>query len=882
MKNKSGIKNKNEKYKFIVIITLTFFCCFLAYFFHKILKISILFTHLFYIPIVLSSIWWKKKGVFISAFLGLFIVVSHFLFIPNISIAQDIFRVFIFIIIAIIINILNEYIEKKNLIIRDLCVELDQIFNISANGKLIIDNDFNIIKYNDTFLALSGLTKGEVLNKKCYQVFNHSECNTPSCALKSIIGGEEYTEFLIEKKRANGEKIICIIDSKPFLGPEGEIRGIIEEFKDITRYEAQKIKTEEILRESQQKYHVFFEKAKDAIFLSDEAEKFIDINEKGCELLGYSKEELLKMTMKDIFADLRGYEVFLEMLDKLVEKKLFEIKLKRKDGVHFVMEIAANRFVSGGQRVFLAIARDITERKKFEAEIRRSNKRFCDITENALEWAWEVDANGKYTYVSGVVEKILGYTPQEMLNKYFYELFHPDEREEQRKTAFEQFHKKKLIREFVNRNMHKNGSVVWLSTSGVPMIDENGNLRGYRGLDADITKRKKAEKKLKQSEERFRTLFETAAEGVLVADFGTKKFKHANLAICKMLGYSRKEMLELGISDIHSKNDLAYILSDYEAQSRDEKKIKEFIPCIRKDQSVIYTNANTITTLIDGKKCYVGFFTDIGEYVKAKKDLEVAYQKLQETKEELIQTSKMAAMGQLSAGISHELNQPLTGIKGFSQAALIDIKDNSPLRKDLEKIIEQADRMDKIIQNVRSFSRKSKFIMQAIDINKPIQDSLMLVNEQLKVRNIKLNVSLGAELPKIEGDANQLQQVFLNLLTNARDAIDTLVDSKGGELIVRTSVSRDKKNVEMIFKDTGCGISKENMGHIFNPFFTTKSPNGGMGLGLSISYRIIERHKGKIEGESEEGKGTRFKISFPVLSQSQLKFYSQGSLNSES
>ena len=255
---------------------------------------------------------------------------------------------------------------------------------------------------------------------------------------------------------------------------------------------------------------------------------------------------------------------------------------------------------------------------------------------------------------------------------------------------------------------------------------------------------------------------------------------------------------------------------------------------------------------------------DITERKKAEQELRDAYQKLKATHQQLIQSSKMAAMGQLAAGISHELNQPLTGVKGFAQAALLDLKEDSSIRSDLNKILKQADRMNAIIKNVHSFAKKSEFKIAEIDINKPIADSFILLAEQLKMHNIRVNKSLTSNLPPIQADHNQLQQVFINLITNARDAIDSKKDPQGGRIIIETCLSRDKKRIEIIFQDTGEGISQENIEHIFNPFFTTKSPNRGMGLGLSIVHRIIEEHKGTIAIESKDGEGMRFKITLPV------------------
>ena len=260
----------------------------------------------------------------------------------------------------------------------------------------------------------------------------------------------------------------------------------------------------------------------------------------------------------------------------------------------------------------------------------------------------------------------------------------------------------------------------------------------------------------------------------------------------------------------------------------------------------------------------VHIIKDITARKKSEQKLADAYQELKDTQEQLLQSAKMAAMGQLAAGISHELNQPLTGIKGFAQAVLMDLEKESPFRNDLNKIVGQVDRMDTIIKNVRFFARKSDFEMVELDINQVILNSLMLLSQQLKVHNIRVIQGLGSDIPKIQGDPNQLQQAFLNIISNARDAILNLNRPEGGEVRIQTSLSQDRNHVEVIFQDTGCGIPEGNLQHIFSPFFTTKSPNRGTGLGLSITYRIIENHQGKIDFKTKEGQGTTFNIVFPL------------------
>lgn len=193
-------------------------------------------------------------------------------------------------------------------------------------------------------------------------------------------------------------------------------------------------------------------------------------------------------------------------------------------------------------REILEKQRLVKEKRQAEEALRQSEKRFGDIADNALVWIWEVDPNGRYTYANPMAEKILGYKPEEILEKHFYDLFHPEDREELKKAAFDAFARKTSFREFINRNVHKSGKTVWLSTSGVPMLDEKGNLIGYRGADTDITERKQAEGALRASEEKYRLVVENAAEGIVLLDIrGT--ILEINKRALEISGFKREELL---------------------------------------------------------------------------------------------------------------------------------------------------------------------------------------------------------------------------------------------------------------------------------------------------------------------------------------------------
>ncbi len=240
--------------------------------------------------------------------------------------------------------------------------------------------------------------------------------------------------------------------------------------------------------------------------------------------------------------------------------------------------------------------------------------------------------------------------------------------------------------------------------------------------------------------------------------------------------------------------------------------------------------------------------------------LEEAYARLEEAQKQLVQTEKLAAIGQLAAGVAHELNNPLTGILGFAQLLLQEEGLTSQQREDLESIYKQSQRCRTIIQNLLQFSHRKDPRMEPIDLSPLIDDTLRLVQYDFKTSGVDIQVKIPKNLPKILADPNQLQQVFLNLLTNARQATDqkkgarihVLVEAKEGALVV-------------VFRDNGIGISPENVGKIFDPFFTTKPVGKGTGLGLSITYGIIQQHKGTIRAESELGQGTSFIITLPVV-----------------
>jgi signal transduction histidine kinase len=257
-------------------------------------------------------------------------------------------------------------------------------------------------------------------------------------------------------------------------------------------------------------------------------------------------------------------------------------------------------------------------------------------------------------------------------------------------------------------------------------------------------------------------------------------------------------------------------------------------------------------------KLAVAFNQMVERLIEKQADLEKAIKKLRDTQKELVSTEKLASVGRIAAGVAHEIGNPLTSVLGHTEILhkrlkSKRIKDGEILLDLVERTRKETERINRIIKDLLQFSKPPSSHIDDIDVNRLIQDSLKAVQVQERFQDIDFDLSLGENLPWIKGNNDQLQQVLFNILINAADAMP-----HGGSISIRTA--KDKRWVSIAIKDTGVGIKPEDINKIYEPFYTTKSPDKGTGLGLSISLKIIEDLGGKITVKSERGKGTEFII----------------------
>lgn len=282
-------------------------------------------------------------------------------------------------------------------------------------------------------------------------------------------------------------------------------------------------------------------------------------------------------------------------------------------------------------------------------------------------------------------------------------------------------------------------------------------------------------------------------------------------------------------------------------------RTKEDTPFVPDDQRHAQILLSQMAQSIHIAKLY----KKLGEKVEA---LEKAYSELSRMKDEIIQTEKLAAIGQLASGVAHELNNPLTTIIGLSDLLVEDGDRDSEKVKDYVTIKEQADRCRKIILNLLQFARKEKHEIKEISVNEVVEKTLELLEYELKSSGVEVVKEFDRSNPMIKGDFHRIEQVILNMINNARDA---LAKREHPRLLIQTV--RENDQIKIIFSDNGSGIPEKVMSKIFDPFFTTKEVGKGTGLGLSISFGIVKDHGGTIHVKSKEDYGTTFSIVLPVV-----------------
>lgn len=374
---------------------------------------------------------------------------------------------------------------------------------------------------------------------------------------------------------------------------------------------------------------------------------------------------------------------------------------------------------------------------------------------------------------------------------------------------------------------------------------------------------KASETMLRESEEKYRFLFNYGPSPIFVLDTDTLKILDVNARAEEEYQFARDEFLEMSFSDLGMQADKEGTTSQLRMMLTSKEETP--LPVIqhkRKDGSTLMVNFQARTSTYQDEPAIITAAWDVTETL--------------EKHTRLIQAGKMATLGEMATGIAHELNQPLNVIKLGCDFLAKRIKRGKAVEPDelgyvADQMNSSVERASKIINHLRQFGRKNDMTMRSTDIREAIINVFGLVGRQLEARGIQWELDFEDNLPRIMGDVNRLEQVFINLVINARDAIvyhDTTISNRDEKRPKLVSMKAFKENNRIVITvaDTGPGIPQNIIDKVFDPFFTTKRPGEGTGLGLSISYGIVKDHRGSIEVLESTEKGTTFRLTFPILS----------------
>jgi PAS domain S-box-containing protein len=400
----------------------------------------------------------------------------------------------------------------------------------------------------------------------------------------------------------------------------------------------------------------------------------------------------------------------------------------------------------------------------------------------------------------------------------------------------------------------KDGSTIPILLTGHARYDQQGNVIGYEGLNVDLTQRKLMEKEIKEAYDFINKIIQSSPNPIMASDLEGNMMIW-NRAAEETLGYSASEVIgKMNIRKIYPEGMARKVMQMLRSKEYgDVGRLRSFpMVYVRRDGEVIEgTLSAAIIYDSKGKEiASVGSFVDLRERLEMERTL-------RQTQEQLLQSEKLAAMGRLTSQIAHELNNPLYGIMNTLELLKTDISPQSKRRKILEMALSETVRLSDLLRKMLSFSKPDQEQRQPVEINSVIDEILLLHEKQLRENDINIISTFAEGLSRVNASKNQLRQVFLNMVANARDAMPD-----GGTLTVTTGGDSEKVFVEIT--DTGMGIKEEHIDKIFDSFFTTKAEVKGVGLGLSVCYGFIKDHGGDIQVNSQVGSGTMFTITLPV------------------
>jgi len=767
---------------------------------------------------------------------------------------------------------LEKYTEKLKALVdvkvRDILEnkeKFEKILGSSPDAIAVADLNAKISECNQAALNMFGYSsKSEVIGRNLLEFVASSDRQKVAKDFEEIIVEQgtvkniEYT-FLAKNER----EFIGEISVSSIKDSSGNLTGFVTIIEDVT----ERKQLEDKLRASEEKYRSLFSEMDEGFALHkvvyDESGKavdyiIVDVNPAYEFLTGIKREDAIgKKASKLYWTDEPPHlDVFAKVAES-GEPTTFETYFQP---LNKYFSIAV---FSPAKGKFATMFTDVTERKVLENALRESEEMFRAISTSAIDAIILVDEAGKVAYWNPAAEKMFGYTSKEILGEGLLTRIVPPEHRgfyskflEQPVESATQF--QGTILNF--SALRKDGTEFPIELS-VSMLMLENKLH-LLGLIRDISERNKAEEVLRQSEKTYRALINGMNDTAMVLDFNGN-FIDVNDTSIKVLGYSREELLSMGPTDIDGTLSKEYIQKLIEKMSDGRMQVFETTHKT-KDGREFPVEISASLVIYQGKSAILSIARDITERKQMQSQLaeysmglerlvEKRTVELKQAQAKLLQSERMAAIGELAGMVGHDLRNPLTGIKNanYYLKKKCTPKANAEEKEMLEVIENAIGHANRIISDLLDYSREMHLELAECSPQSLLKEAMIMVQVPT---NVKITDYTQGE-HRITADVDKIVRVFINLIKNAIDAMPN-----GGTLEIRSTTADD--NVNVTFADTGTGISEAVMAKLFTPLFTTKAK--GMGFGLAICKRVVEAHGGKITVESTVGKGTTFTVTLPL------------------
>ncbi|MEW6375478.1 MAG: PAS domain S-box protein [Thermodesulfobacteriota bacterium] len=736
--------------------------------------------------------------------------------------------------------------------IQEVTKRLEKIAEMGDDGIVVFDENYQIEFANTVASELTGYSKEKLVGMDFRRLLGERDIGYLN-QMHSEVGADESKrvctemEILIERD-LKWDAEVCITISKT---EKGGVKTYAY-LRDITERKGM----EREIREATKRFEKIAEMGDDGIIVFDEDSRIEFINQMASEIIGLPKDQILGREFFSLIGK-RDEEFLEEMVmrgEGLGQKVCTEMSLQNPQGQVKETEvcIAPTRSDDGRIKTY-AYIRDITERKKFEKELKESEEKFRTLFERVRHGLFISTREGRFLDCNQALLEMAGYENKEAFLKIDIarDLYvNPEDRKAFQRMIEQQGFVKDLEVEFKK----KNGEKITVLLTAHTKRDEKGRVTGYEGLNIDISERKRMERELKEANEFLMNLIESSVDGIIVTNM-KGDILIFNKGAENILGYKAEEVVgEMNIRSIYEPGMAKEVMEKLRGPDFGGGGKLTSFPIFhrRKDGELIegVLSASIIYDEEGNEIASIGIFKDLRERLKIEREL-------QKTQQALLQSEKLAAMGRLTSQIAHELNNPIYGIMNTLELLKTEIPPESKRRRILELSLSETQRLSELLRNMLSFSKPEEEKRRPIKINELIEGILLVMEKQMRESNIQVETFFDPDIPEVMASTNQMRQVMLNLFKNAKEAMP-----KGGLLTVRTSKEGNKALIHI--QDTGIGIPEEIRDKIFEAFFTTKQKVKGVGLGLSVCYGIIKDHGGEIRVESEEGKGTTFTISLPV------------------